>query len=233
MLTENDLILRKHRITGSTVSAYLGLHPYQSPVDAWEVNEGIRTLDENDLMRMGHRLEPGLAAEAAHRLGWGFYQYPSGTVLHPEHPAWWAATPDVLGDPALAQGVQIKCHQPWMAEQYPGRPGESGAYGNEAVPLHELMQCQWEMAVFGAREWWLGVFFHIGDFRLYRILRDDALLTAMRERAFAFWQRHLDPAGPKERPSNDHWNPNLARPRAKPRPAKVSTEHLNETPPVF
>lgn len=231
MLTEQDLEVRRGRITASTVAAFLGFHWYESPSHAWELHTGQREFEMNDDVRLGEWLEPGLVKAATTRLGWArtSYTYPCTTLVSPTHP-WAAATPDVLqvGGPLIElAGIQIKNHNPHMAKTYKGTPGTVGACDNTLLPPYILAQCQWEMLVIGCRKWFLGTYFGGRDFRLYRVWRDDKMLTRLVERAHVFWRHHLDPDGPMERPSDASWNPRVGR---TPDPRKLRGQQLINQP---
>ena len=225
-LTARDMELRQGRITGSLVAAALGLHPFKSPVEAWQEITGQSHFAGNDLTELGSALEPGLAEVAVARLGGPEAIWNPGTVLHPEHGAWWAATPDVL-IPGWQSGIQIKTHTPSALASYQGRPGERGEFGNELIPPYHNMQVQWEIGVFGAPFWYLAAFFNIADFRLYKIRRDDALLASMADAAQSWWAAHVDPAGPQTEPTNE-WRPEVGKGKQAPR--KKSRDEWINTP---
>lgn len=223
-LTDRDKAMRMGRITASTVSKVVGLHPYAPPTMAWEEITGRSTFAGNDLTEMGDELEAPLLRIAARRLG-GIEIVPApGTVLHPGQEQWSAASADGL-IPAWNSGIQIKCHGPGAHDSYLGKPGERGEYSNDLVPLYHNLQCQWEMAVFGASFWYLAVFFNIADFRLYKLRRDDPLLSRMAAKARAWWELHVWEQGPRQTPNDDNWKPELGK--AKRPKRKTDADWLN------
>lgn len=225
MLSESDHAARKGRVTASTVSAFLGFHRYQSPASAWELHTGLREFEENDDVRLGQYLEPGLVQAVTTRLGWpqDEYLYPCATAVD----GWTAATPDVLHVDIKVGGIQIKNQNPHMARTYLGSPGTVGECDNTLLPAYMLGQCQWEMAVIGSPRWFLATYLGGRDLRIYRIWRDDEMIQRMRIKALAFWKAHLDPDGPMERPSDANWNPGVG---AKTRPRKLRGADLLNQP---
>lgn len=196
-LTPEQLEFRKGRVMASDAAAYLGLDPYRSPSAAWASNLQLIPDEENRRMDAGLYLEDGLARWAANDLMRDSFERP-GSMAYLD---WGGATPDVLfpeGD-----GVQLKVHALHMAADYTGMPFEFGDWSNNQVPERYNIQCQWEMLVTGADQWWLGAYFGGADFRLYPLVRDEELLGLMRRHLHAFWKRHLDPNGPQEQPPLD------------------------------
>lgn len=206
-LTAQDLELRRGRITGSTVSAVLGLHPLVKPMEAWAEILGRRSFSGNDITEMGVELEEPLARIALRRLNVAGIHAP-GTLVHQQQ-AWWAATADVI-IPSWQSGIQIKCQAPASYKYYLGRPGARGEYDNEIVPPYHLLQCLWEMGVYNARVWYLAAFFNITDYRLYKLRMDEVMLGRLQARAYDWWRQHIDPEGEQE-PPDTPWRPEIGK----------------------
>ncbi len=193
-----QLLFRKGRVMASDAAAYLSLDPWRSAIAAWASNLQLVPDEGNVRMRAGLYLEAGLCEWAKDDLGRESYERPQESTPYLD---WAGATPDMMfpeGD-----GVQIKVHALHMAADYDGMPYEYGEWSNAQVPERYLIQCQHEMLVTGAEQWWLGPYFGGGDFRLYPIKRDNDLLDLMQTQLYAFWKRHLDPNGPQEQPPID------------------------------
>ncbi len=213
MLSEQDKADRQGRVTASTVAAFLGFHWYSSPSQAWDYHTGCVAFPANIDTRLGELLEPGLVLYAVEKLKWSRYVYPCGTRISKSLP-WAAATPDCLSTDGK-MGIQVKNQNPHMTKGYLGKPGSYGPSDNTIVPAYMLAQCQWEMMVTGAMRWWLASYFGGRDFRLYQIWRDNALIERLQSSAHSFWLNHLDPDGPRTRPSDDGWNKSVGRKRGR------------------
>lgn len=250
-LTPEQQELRRTRLTGSTVSAYLGRNRYQSPLEAWEIAMGLAEFEGNEDTAAGNFMEGGIGDFALHKLPIDEETARTatvpGTLVHPEYPDVFAATPDMVL-PGERIGVQIKNHLPWVAKTYPGKPQENGRrWDNVAVPEMYLMQCLLEMEVTGKHfggawdVWFLASYFGGSHLRIYWILRDTRTINAILDAGHYFWRRHLDPNGPQEPPSpecmcggcgpGDRWW--VGRERPEPPRIKLTPEELAAAPDPF
>jgi hypothetical protein len=95
----------------------------------------------NDRTKWGNTLEPVIRSDYAERRGLRV-EVP-GTLDHPTV-TWAKATPDgicyVPGNAVPVRGLEIKTHS-FRAAHWYGEPG------TDAVPAHELIQCQWNMFI--------------------------------------------------------------------------------------
>ena len=225
--------LRKDRLTGSTIAAYLGYNGWQSPREQWELNNGQVVFEGNKATRIGQYVEQGLARFTQEELKLGSMTK-GETMVHPDYEMF-AATPDFLFLKDKV-GLQIKNHWPHMARGFLDLPGKRGHWDNDLVPMYHQMQCQLEREVVGAcyrtdfKVWLLGCYFGGADFRIYRIRRDRKLMAAMLKAGMEFWYEHLDPRGPCLEPDNSTWR--KAR-KEKPKIPKMSTEELAAAPISF
>ncbi len=224
MLSKADHEAREYRVTASTLAEFLGFHAYSSPSQAWDYHTGAIPFPESDNTRLGQLIEPGLVQFAAWKLGWKEYAYPCGTRVSTEYP-WAAATPDCL-HPSGTMGIQTKNQNFHMAKFYLGRPRPGNQADNDLLPAYMNSQCQWEMMVMGANRWYLGTYFGGNNFPIYKIWRDQAMLDLLIPRAHAFWKQHIDPDGPRTRPTDENWNPTVG----KKKPKKLSREEILAAP---
>ncbi len=234
-LSPKQEAIRLHRLTGSTVSGFLGKHPDKSPSATWDQHTGVRPFAGNEATEVGLFVEQGLGRLCQKRLKLG-PMVAGKTIIHPGHSEMWAATPDFLF-PRAKIGLQIKNHSPHMKRDFEDMPGKRGEWDNDIIPIYHQMQCQWEMAAVDAldsdaqwRVWLLGCFFGGPDFRIYRVRYHRKLLEGMTAAARQFHQRHLDPAGPRMRPDDSTWKP---RKKAAMKPPKMSLEELAAAPIPF
>ena len=231
-LSDLEKKVRKDRVTASTVSAYLGYNPFQSPLEAWEINAGLRCFTGNNATEIGQAMESSIALRVGRleELGVALEPLP---IVHQLHP-WWSATPDRLF-PEKQIGLQVKNHEPHMIRSFLGKPGSAGEWDNDLIPIYQHMQVAWELAATASllgREWkvWiLAAYFGGSNLRLYRIRRHEPFLEAMQGAAFAFWKQHLDPAGPRTRPDDSGWERRKEKPRPR-RGADLSDAELLAAP---
>lgn len=233
-LTPEQLERRRHKVTGSTVAAYLGQHPYTSPRDKWEMDAGLREFEGNTATRLGNRLEQAIAEEIQEQEGLGPFYKPD-TIVHQQHP-WWVTHPDFIF-PEDGLALQVKNHEPHMVRAYLGKPGDHGPWDNDVVPIYHNFQCQWELGALNSlpafkhyKVMLLGCYFGGQNLPVYRIHRDRALLGKMACAAEAIWRQHLDPDGPREPMTNAHWK---AKPQERAPRVKLTPEELAAAPIPF
>lgn len=182
-LSPEQLARRLEGITATDVAAIVGVHPYRSRIDIWQEKRGAAPpWVDNDRSKWGELLEPVIRADYAERHGVRV-EVP-GTLQHPEAP-WMMSTPDgVVYQIAGAnpeRGLEIKCHTFRVSHLY-------GAPGSDEVPLHELCQCSWNLAVTGLDRWDLVAFID-GQPADYVIDRDEETIEALIDQAHRF---HVD-----------------------------------------
>jgi len=205
-LTEEQLALRRTKITATDAAKVCGVSNYGGPLDVQLEKQGRGVvIDENDRMRWGNILEGPIREDFAQRMDVAIAV--PGTLIHPEHD-WAAATPDGIvypGGTPLAHGTafsygpenvnpigghEIKTHTSWLAHLY-GEPG------SDEVPPAELVQCAWN-------RWIAAAVFEGGDFSTwhltafldnlpsdYQIHHNAELEEMMIGVCRAFWEEHV------------------------------------------
>ena len=124
---------RKRSVTATDVSILMGDNPWVSPYQLFEMKLGYRTVEENEAMREGTRLEP----YARTKLEQLFQVELNPCVcFHPEFP-WQMASLDAI-DKGKKFQTEIKCSKKYHELAKAG-----------TVPAHALAQCQWQMHVSG------------------------------------------------------------------------------------
>lgn len=214
-LTDEQIAIRRTRVTASSLPAFLGYSGYISPSDAWRrhlEHPSLGKRSENQFTGFGHIMEPSIAKGTMEVLKLEEHQLiPGETLVHPDHP-WLAATPDYLvGDMPLT-GIECKNHQPHMKRiSYKGPPGSRGEWDNGLVPLEYELQCQIQMIVVSGHYghsplyWYLAAYFGGADLRCYKIRRDEKLQEALLKAGHRFWMECIDPAGPMGEPNPILW----------------------------
>ena len=240
-LTPAQLAIRPDKLTGSTTAAYLGLNPHTRPSEAWEQNEGLREFQGNASTEAGNDFEAAIGARAKRELEIPDLEDCGKSIIHPRypemivvHPDWWSLSEKL--------NVQIKNHESPMAriaatsKGYRGKP--TGGWDNELIPLHVHIQIQLEMATLAAYwddpEWGecsiLAAHFGGSATRYYWIKRDAKLLKGILHAGEIFWRQHLNPKGPKTRPSDEHWVGGVEK---YPRRTKLPPEAMSVAPMPF
>jgi putative phage-type endonuclease len=175
MLTPVQIARRLEGITATDVAPVVGVHPERSPISVWQEKRGESPpWVDTDRTRWGDLLEPVIRADYAERHGMRI-EVP-GTLVHPDA-EWMMASPDGVCYPAGAldpdRGLEIKCHTIRLAHLY-------GAPGTDEIPLHEICQDMWNMAVTGLQRWDHVVFLD-GQPVEFTVLRDEELIGRLRE----------------------------------------------------
>lgn len=191
--------MKNYTISGTEISAILGLNPYMAPMDLYMRKLGlIDPPEENEAMKWGIAAEHVVARRYAKETGSRLYpevdvgfDY-SEPLYHPEH-SWWRGTPDrsiAFKASGPVEGLlEIKIVGERMAYQW-GDPPDGD------VPEQYLTQCAWYMPLLGVE--WADLAVQIGnrDYRVYRINRDRELEDQLRDAALAFINDHLSPQVP-------------------------------------
>lgn len=225
-LTDNQLMNKVDRLSGSTTAGYLGRNPWRSPLEEWEINAGLREFTPTEDTEAGNFMEPSIAAWTLDKLGIDPKDaHKPDSMFHVEHPDKFVVHCDLLV-PKEKLGIQIKNHMPFVVKTYKGAPGSAGKWDNNLIPQHLLIQCMVEMEVVRAAfedtdwdTWILAAYFGGSNLRLYWIKRSPKLAEALIYAGGIFWGRHLDPNGPKTPPTNEHW----VGPNKKPPPRQKLT----------
>lgn len=177
-LSPGQLARRLEGISATDVSAIVNVNPWRSRISVWQEKRGeAPPWVDTDRTRWGNLLEPVIRADYAERHGVRV-EVP-GTLAHPDA-EWMLSTPDGVAytgaDPL--NGLEIKCHTIRLAHMY-------GAPGTDEIPLHEVCQCAWNLAVTGL-ERWDHVVFMDGQPVEYVVMRDEELIGQLREQCERF-----------------------------------------------
>ena len=182
MEREEWLRLRREGIGSSDAAAAVGLNPYQSPLELWMHKTGrgdqlpaIDPGDDSSPMYWGTLLEPIVAAHYTRRTG-NKVRRINAILQHPEHP-WMLANIDreVIGAP----DVQIlECKT-------------AGIHGarlwRDGVPEYVQLQVMHQLAVTGKSAADVAVLLGGQELQVFRIERDDTLITQLIALEQQFW----------------------------------------------
>ena len=167
---------RRQCITGTDISAIIGLNKWSSPMNVFLDKLGLsKEKHENPAMQWGKILEPVIAAR---------YEEETGSKLTKGEfiiKGIYGGTPDYLSSSRL---IEIKTAGQFTAHSW-GEPG------TDQVPESYLCQVQWYMMLTDMQKADLAVLIGGNDYRVYHIIRNDDLITLMTDAAETFWNKHI------------------------------------------
>jgi putative phage-type endonuclease len=177
------LAKRRTGISGTDVSAILGINPWASALDVWLDKRGQAEEREQTMaMRMGNLLEPIVAQLYADDTGWILSE--PGFMRHQARD-WHIGTPDRLaenGDGIRQILIEIKT----------ARSGSDwGEPGTDQIPRHYLTQVAWYLALTELQVAHVAVLIGASEYRRYEIQRDHDLEAVLLERCEAFWRDNV------------------------------------------
>lgn len=188
MSREEWLNVRGNGIGSSDAAASVGISPYKSPLELWLEKTGRQEapdLAANDAVFWGTTLEHIIASVYAERTGVKVRRL-NAVLQHPEHPFMLANLDRVVQHPTDGSGIlEVKT-----------AGVNSARFWEEGVP--DSYQCQVLHQLAVTCKEWCDVAVLIGgqDFRVYRVIRDDAKITDLIQREAKFWQCVLDDVPP-------------------------------------
>ena len=185
---EEWLSVRGQGIGSSDAAVAVGISPYKSPLELWlekTERQDAADLTENDAVFWGTTLEHTIATVYAERTGVKVRRL-NAVLQHPEHTFMLANLDRVVQHPTDGNGIlEVKT-----------AGVNSAKFWEEGVPDSYQCQVLHQLAVTGKE--WCDVAVLIGgqDFRVYRVVRDEAKIADLIQREAQFWQYVLDDIPP-------------------------------------
>ena len=178
--------MRRKFIGASDVSIIMGMSPYSTPHQLWEVKQGIREIVVTSAMTRGTEMEA--PAREAYEAQMGGKKFPPRVVFHKEH-KFMMCSLDGLNE-ELNLAVEIKNCK--LEDHQKAKDGE--------VQSHFYSQLQHQMACLGHDKihYWS---FHSGKGVCVSVQRDDAYIEKMIEKEKFFFENYIE--GFKEPPLTD------------------------------
>lgn len=173
------LAARRQGISGTDVSAILGMHPYKSGLQVWQEKRGlVDEIPDNPAMKWGRLLEPVIAQDFAqeHQV-----ELEEGSLIVKDDIL--LGTPDFLVK-GQQVGLEVK-----TAGYFAGHSW--GDSMTDEIPTHYMLQCQWYLMLTGYDRWWLRALIAGQQEREYCLQRHDWLIEKMRQRAESWWEAHM------------------------------------------
>ncbi|WP_408953016.1 YqaJ viral recombinase family protein [Lysobacter sp. Hz 25] len=181
---------RQRFIGGSDIAAVLGISPWRTPLQLWELKTRPLLPDHDRPSKpktRGHRWESVVAEMLVEHLEERGHKVEivasNRRYIDPELP-FLAAEIDfeiVLDDEDEITNVELKTVHPFKA-------GEWGEAGTDESPVFYTAQGMHGLGVTKRRRCLIAPLFGADEIRAYPIERDDETIAAMRARATAFWQ---------------------------------------------
>jgi len=180
MSREEWLSVRGNGIGSSDAAVAVGISPYKSPLELWleKTNrQPAPDLSDNDAVFWGTTLEHIIANVYAERTG-AKVRKVNAVLQHPEYLFMLANLDRLVLHPTDGNGI--------LEVKTAGL--HSAPFWEEGVPDSYQCQVLHQLAVTGKE--WCDVAVLIGgqDFRIYRVIRDDAKIADLIQREEQFWQ---------------------------------------------
>lgn len=181
------LAQRRTGITGTDVSAILGINPWASPLDVWleKRNQAIPKV-QNMAMKLGNLLEPVVATLYEDQTGAELVN--PGFLRHKERD-WHIGTPDRISIIKNPEEVYSWWH---LIEIKTARSGNDwGEPETDQIPRQYLTQVAWYLSLTDLQEAHVAVLIGASDYRRYVVHRDLELEGVLLERCEAFWKNNV------------------------------------------
>lgn len=178
---------RQKYIGGSDVAAILGISPWRTALETYEEKilprKAANDPDRERVLTRGKRLEPYVIDMLAEETGFKIVER-GRRYKHPDHPFIAAEIDFEYIDPGTGQveNGEIKTVSPFKAADW-------GEVQSDEIPVYYTAQSQHGMMVTGRSHTLYGVLIGADDFRLYRVDRDDEVISYIRQAEIEFWQR--------------------------------------------
>lgn len=178
------LQVRKRGIGSSDAAAAIGLNPYQSPLELWMVKTGREHLlvqkdidAENSPLYWGKLLEPLVAAHYSRVTGKKVRRI-NAVLQHPDEDKHWMLA---NLDYSVAANDEVQILECKTAGEFGARLWRDG------VPEYVQCQVQHQLAVTGKAAADVAVLLCGHEVKVFRVLRDDAVIERVIELERQFW----------------------------------------------
>lgn len=186
----------KRRIGGSVIPKIVGLSRFGTPLDAYmELKDGVTVeydeADEaNEDIDRGNFLEPALREWAAKKLKAEGMVKPHETIAMAIDPDFTYSPDGLFYSPADAAPALLEVKAPgvWTAADW-------GEEMTDQVPDEYAIQGQWGLMVTGRSVCYFAALIS-GRLKLFKMVADVALQTALQKKALEFMKNHVHPGIP-------------------------------------
>lgn len=173
-----DLGDRRTYIGASDVAAIIGVSPFSSPIELWQLKVGQAEQDVNDAMRMGTLLEDAVCQLYEQREGVVTHRR-NAPYIHPVHPFIQGHVDRLVVGHRIGMDSKTSLYAPGYGED-----------GSDQVPPHVRVQMQVYMGLSGRDRWDVAL---LRDMRLrvYHLKHDQDLYEGLIAEAVKFWHEHV------------------------------------------
>lgn len=180
MLSKEQLELRRKGITGTDISAIMGINPWRTPMDVYleKIGQGA-PVPESEAMYWGAALERPILQRFANEHP-ALRVVPMDTTLTYRGDPQKVCSPDGLYKGARHGVIEVKT-------------GSRAGDWDAGPPNYYLTQLLWYLDAMNFDEGCLVVLLNGRDYREYSVFRDDHkdLIQQMNEAAHTFWHKHV------------------------------------------
>lgn len=194
MLTKEQLEKRRLGVTGTDISAIMGINPWRTPMDVYldKIGQGAPA-QETESMYWGAALEKVILNRFAK-------EHPAHSVVHcdrttvSEGDPLKVCSPDALytvGSPSQRGVIEVKT-------------GSRSGDWDSGPPNYYLTQLLWYMDALDCEEGWFAVLLNGRDYREHPVFKPDHqnIIDEMNHAAHEFWHKHVIPQSPPKEGQN-------------------------------
>lgn len=169
----------------SDIAAILGISPWRTPLDVFlDKTKGRQeiTPEKAQIFKRGKRLEPYILDMYAEDTGENLI-HRGERYIDLEHPF-------------LAAEIDAETESGKNVEAKSARADWGKVWGSEMtdeIPVYYNAQAMFGMGINGAESAEFPVLIGIDDFRIYRVERDQQIITDLKSAAVKFWNEHIIP----------------------------------------
>lgn len=191
-----DLEARRKGIGGSDIAAILGLSPWKTPLEVWQEKTGRATpKEESQAMHWGKVLEDVIARHYAMSEKIKVWRV-NYTITHKSLPLIASIDRAVseTGRRAVVKGEfrTDKILECKTVNAFAGREwGPSESAPEESIPVQYYAQVQHYLGILDIPYGDLAALIGGNDYRVYRLTRNDAQISAMQEKASQWWRDYV------------------------------------------
>ena len=179
MLTDEQLTLRRNGVTGTDISAIMGVNPWKRPIDVFSDKQfPMYKTVTSPAMEWGNKLEPVVFAEFQSRNPEVECERNDKTKID----GIYVGTPDGIGEDCIIEIKTAASNKGW----------------ENRIPVHYELQLRWYMMIFKKQKGHLAVLFGGNDYCQYTIEREPDIEVSMRAAAEDFWAALKAGMPPKE-----------------------------------
>lgn len=173
------LLVRKQGLGGSDAAAVCGLSPFKSTISVYQdkTTDVVEEYD-NEAMRQGRDLEEYVARRFCEATGKKVRR--ANFLYYDEKNPFMLADFDrlVVGENA---GLECKTSSLFMQEHW----------ADGKIPIYYQLQCYHYMAISGSDSWYLAVLFLGGQFKYFKLERDEEIIRNLVQIERDFWNNHV------------------------------------------